>query len=265
MYRPDLAEMLQGALGDPAKSVHYVTTFRYPLRGGFSAYLRPLAERFELRLGHQLLGLDPKRRALRFANGAEARYARVVSSIPLPELIPLIDGVPGDVREAASHLAFSTVVLVDLGVDREDLSNAHITYIYDEDVIFPRISFPHMFSPHNVPPGAGSIQVELYFSDKYRPLDRSPASLIDPVIAGLRQIGTLRENDRILFRGARVARYANVIYDHDRAKALAAVHGFLDEIEVHYCGRYGDWDHAWTDEAFLSGERAARAALACRS
>jgi hypothetical protein len=25
-------------------------------------------------------------------------------------------------------------------------------------------------------------------------------------------------------------------------------------VGVDYCGRYGNWDHAWTDEAFMSGE-----------
>jgi hypothetical protein len=64
-----------------------------------------------------------------------------------------------------------------------------------------------------------------------------------------------------LFREGRVVRYANVIYDLDRREALATVHGFLDDVGVHYCGRYGVWDHAWTDEAFQSGEQAARAAL----
>jgi hypothetical protein len=35
------------------------------------------------------------------------------------------------------------------------------------------------------------------------------------------------------------------------------VHGFLDEQGIAYCGRYGDWKYIWTDEAFISGERAA--------
>ena len=75
----------------------------------------------------------------------------------------------GDVRpatvvppEAAGRLAVTTCVLVNLGVAREDLSPAHWTYFYDRDVCFTRISYPHMFSPGNVPPGTGSIQVELY-------------------------------------------------------------------------------------------------------
>jgi hypothetical protein len=39
------------------------------------------------------------------------------------------------------------------------------------------------------------------------------------------------------------------------------VHGYLRDIGVAYCGRYGNWDHAWTDEAFLSGEAAAQRVL----
>ena len=145
----------------------------------------------------------------------------------------MISGVPVDVAAAAKRLSFSTAVMVNLGVARDDISDAHISYVYDEDVIFPRLNFPHLLSPGNVPQGAGSIQVELYFSDRYRPLRVSPESLIDVVIADLVRIGVLRETDQILVREARLARYANVIYDHDRAAAVETIHGYLDD--VRYC------------------------------
>jgi protoporphyrinogen oxidase len=262
MYRPNLEEVLRGALAPtPTTDVHYVTHFRYPTRGGFASYLRSFPDIAELRLRHEVVGLDPSRREIRFANGTVQPYRQVISSIPLPELVPRIKGVPADVLDAAGRLAFTTAVMVNLGVDREELSEAHITYVYDEDVIFPRLNFPHMLSSNNVPAGAGSIQVEVYFSDKYRPLDRPPETLIDPVIADLHKIGVLHDRDRILFREARVVPYANVIYDLERADALRLVHGFLDDIGVHYCGRYGDWNHEWTDEAFISGEQAALSVL----
>jgi protoporphyrinogen oxidase len=120
-----------------------------------------------------------------------------------------------------------------------------------------------MLSPNNVPRGAGSIQAEVYFSSKYRPLTVSPDSLIEPVIADLRKCGLLREEDKILFKNAFLVPYANVIFDLDRAEALKTVHGYLDDIGVAYCGRYGDWGYMWTDESFISGERAAETALAC--
>ena len=55
--------------------------------------------------------------------------------------------------------------------------------------------------------------------------------------------------------------YANVIFDLEREKALKTVHGYLDDLGIAYCGRYGDWGYMWTDESFKSGELAAERAL----
>ncbi|MBV9328790.1 MAG: FAD-dependent oxidoreductase [Chloroflexi bacterium] len=262
MYRPSLEEVLRGALApEPITEIHYVTGFRYPSYGGFVSFVKPVAERADVRLCHKMVALDTSKRTLRFANGAVHDYDQVVSSVPLPDLIPCIEDVPADVLEAAGRLAYTTVVMVNLGIDRPDLSTSHISYFYDEDVIFPRLSFPHKLSPHNVPDGMGSIQAELYFSKKYRPLTCAPETLIPRVVSDLHKVGILRESDSVVFQEARVAKYANVIYDLERAEALATVHGFLDEVGIHYCGRYGNWDHAWTDQSFASGERAAEAAL----
>lgn len=261
MYRPSLAEMLRGALAPWTPDVHYITNFRYPSSGGFLSYLRELPALADLTLGHRLVAVDPRRRELRFANGVTTDYDALISSVPLPELVPMIAEAPRDVVEASQRLACSTCVLVDVGVDRADLSEAQITYFYDEDISFTRLSFPHMLSATNAPPGCGSVQAEVYFSRKYRPLTQSPDDLIDVVINDLRRTGTLRDDDKILTRHATVIPYANVIFDLDRTEALKTVHGYLDDIGVAYCGRYGDWGYMWTDESFISGERAAETAL----
>jgi protoporphyrinogen oxidase len=261
IYRPSLAEVLQGALSPAASEKHYITHFRYPTEGGFVAYLNPFRRLADLELGQRLVALNPRSRELTFAGGARVSFDGVVSSIPLPELVPMIAGVPREVLEAAQRLACSNCVLVNLAVDRADLSDAHMSYFYDEDVCFTRLSFPHMLSPRNVPPGAGSIQAEVYFSGKYRPLTVAPEELIEPVIRDLRRCGVLRDSDRILFKGAFHVPYANVIFDLERAAALAIVHGYLNDIGVGYCGRYGDWGYMWTDESFVSGEEAAARAL----
>lgn len=264
MYRPSLQELLRGALAPWKPEVHYITHFRYPKQGGFLSYLRPFPQLADIRLQHEAVSIDPKARGVRFSNGTAIAYDQLVSSIALPALLPMIAGAPADVVSAARRLACSTCVLVNVGVDRADLSEGQITYIYDEDICFTRLSFPHMLSATNAPPGCGSIQAEVYYSDKYRPLDTQPDVLIDRVIADLRRCGTLRDSDRVLYRGAKVVRYANVIFDLERAAALETVHGYLNDIGIHYCGRYGDWGYMWTDESFISGERAADSALSGR-
>jgi protoporphyrinogen oxidase len=263
LYRPVLDEVLRGAISPKTPEVHYISGFRYPTHGGFVAYLEPFTRQTELKVSHEVTRIDPKAKRITFSNGATFDYGHVISSIPLPDLIPLIAGAPKDVLEAAANLACSQVVIVSIGVDRPDLIDAHWTYFYDHDYFFTRLSTPHLQSPNNVPPGCGSIQAECYYSDKYRPLDRKPEDCIEPVIADLRRCGILRDSDKILLKHAMHLRYANVIFDLDRTAALATVHGFLKDVGIEPAGRYGEWGYLWTDEAFMSGERAAERVLGC--
>jgi protoporphyrinogen oxidase len=262
MYRPSLEEVLFGALSPNPPNIHYITNFRYPTHGGFQAYVDGLRAGADVRLEHKMVRLDPSSKQLTFANGKTVGYDAVISSIPLPKLLPLIAGVPADVLAAVDKLACSSVVLVNIGVGRADLSKAHISYFYDADVCFSRLSFPHMFSAHIAPPGCGSIQAEVYFSKKYKPLEQSPESYIEPVIRDLRRVGILREDEAVLHQSVEFAEYANIIFDHDRPQALATVFGYLDDIGVDHCGRYGDWAYLWTDDSYKSGEQAAERALA---
>jgi len=257
IYRPSLEEVLRGAISPAAPNVHYITHFRYPKEGGFVNYLKKFVPLGNLNLNHEVVSIDPKAREVRFSNGHVTNYDGLVSSVPLPELIRMIKGAPQDVVDASQLLACSTCVLVNIGVNREDISNAHMTYFYDEDICFTRLGFPHMLTSRNAPPGTGNIQAEIYFSQKYKPLTGSPDDWIEPVIRDLRKCGLLRENDQILFRNAMMLKYANVIFDLDRASALKTVHAYLDDLGIGYCGRYGDWGYMWTDESFKSGEQAA--------
>jgi len=258
LYRPEIDEIIKGALTSETDDVHYISEFRYPTKGGFAGFLHKLLAGLDVKLSHRLVKLNPNEKTLKFENGSEVKYEHLVSSIPLPELIPMIVGVPDDVLAAASQLACTTCITVNIGVAREDISPAHWTYFYDRDYIFTRLSFPHMFSPHCTPDGCGSIQAEIYFSKKYKPVDRTPDECIEPVIKDLQRCGLLREDDEILFKDSRLIEYANVIFDLDRKDALNIVHGYLDDINVHCAGRYGRWGYHWTDESFKSGESAVK-------
>lgn len=261
LYQPKLEEVLRGALTALTPEVHYINHFRYPTNNGFVSYLNKFLDKADLRLGNEVVRINPKSRELQFLNGDAFQYDHVISSIPLPELIPRIVGAPEDVRDAAKRLACTTCVIVNIGLKRENISPAHWTYFYDRDICFSRLSFPHMFSPQNVPPGHGSIQAEVYFSKKYRPLDCKPVDCIEQVIHDLRKCGLLVDEDEIVFQEVKIASYANVIFDLDRAEALNTVHGYLDEMGINYCGRFGDWGYMWTDESFVSGENAAQKIL----
>lgn len=261
LYQAKLDEVLRGALAPESPNIHYVQDYRYPAHDGFVGFLRGLIDKSSVQLRHEVRRIDMKARTLYFANGATHAFEHLVSSVPLPDLIPMIDGAPKDVRDAAATLACTSVVLVNLGLNREAVSPSSWTYFYEEDLPFSRVSYPRNYSPHVAPAGMGSIQAEVYYSSKYKPITTSPDACIEPVIEGLRKCGVIRGDDKIVFREAMLVKYANIIFDLDRPAALRTVHGYLDDLGIAYCGRYGDWGYLWSDEAYVSGGKAARRAL----
>jgi len=261
LYQASFEEVLQGALNPKTPDVHYITHFRYPTYNGFVSYLNRFLNETRLHLSHKLVRLDPRKRELQFENKNVVQFDNVISSIPLPELIKTIVDAPPEVVDAANRLACSELVVVNLAVNRPNIIDAHWTYFYDQDIVFTRISTPHMQSPHNVPAGAGSLQVEMYFSKKYKPMDRKPDEYIEPAIRDLKRVGLLTDDDKVLLANTFHVPYANVIFDHERAEAVKIVHGYLEDIGIAWCGRYGEWAYIWTDEAFVSGENAAEKVL----
>ena len=258
LYQATLEEVLTGALSPASPNIHYVQDYRYPTDGGFAAFLGDLTRQAQVQVNHETIGINLKARELSFANGVRRPYSKLISSIPLPDLIPMIAGAPKDVIEASQTLACTAVVLVNLGLNRPDVSRASWTYYYDDEFPFSRVSYPRNYSPNVVPSGTSSIQAEVYFSKKYRPLQGSPDSCIEPTIEGLRRSGVIRPEDKIIYREARLIPYANIIFDLDRVAALRKVHGFLEDVGIAWCGRYGEWGYLWSDEAFVSGEEAAQ-------
>lgn len=261
LYQPDIEEVLRGALSTETPDVHYIPNFRYPTHGGFMSYLNKFVGDSEIRLSHRAHRIDPKAKTLTFGDGSTVRYERLVSSVPLPALIPLIDGAPADVVEAARLLSCSQVVLVNIGITRTGITDNQWTYFYDDEFCFSRLSFPHLFSPHVAPEGTSAIQAEIYFSEKWKPMSGTLEDWIEPTIEGLLKCGLVQDRSEIIHKSTLFAPYGNVIFDHDRPRSLEIVHGYLNDVGIAYCGRYGDWAYIWTDESFISGERAAVAAL----
>lgn len=262
VYRPSLREMVAGALRDTPADQHYITHFRYPVRGGFGAYVAALEPSKAIHLEHRLVEVDFRKRALLFANGRRCHYQRLISSLPLPDLIECDAGAPQDVHEAARELSCTSVELVDVGsVSRDGLPAAHWMYFYDEDIAFARANLPHLIADSNAPPGRGSVQVEIYHS-KYRPL--AMQDVLGKAVDDLVRAGVVPSKADIVFAKRRSIRYANVLYDHPRERARSRVLEYLRQFEVEICGRYGEWAYLWSDQAIESGTSAAERMLDAR-
>lgn len=76
------------------------TLVAYPARGGFDEIARALARRVSnIRFGHKTTHIDPTRRELTTADGKTFSWRRLISTIPLPELVRITANVPARSEE----------------------------------------------------------------------------------------------------------------------------------------------------------------------
>jgi protoporphyrinogen oxidase len=263
MYPPKIEDVVRGALlPEQEGDFHYLSGFRYPRRGGYQAFMSAFAHPELVRVGKCVVGIDLRRKQLAFGDGSVAAFDRLVSTMPLSNLVRTVrpDQIPGEVRAAAEDLLCSSLVLVNVTARRRDLFDHHWFYVYDEEICISRGHFPHMLSPNNAPPGYGSIQLEVYHS-KHRPLPCAPAFLPERVVGELVEMGILRSRDEVLSAHTQEIPYANVVFDHRRSTALALILPWVREQGICLAGRYAEWAYYWTDDATRAGWSAAEEIL----
>lgn len=259
---PDFDRILLGALTDDVEQIGSTAQFWYPWRGGIEALPRALAEETgPLELSREVRRIDLRRRIVTVADGDEFPFDRLVFTLPLHSLPTWVDELPTAVRQACEDLAYQSILNLNLGVARPDLSDAHWVYFYEDEFPFHRLSFPANFSPYNVPQGKSSVSIEIALSPSAR-VD-APA-LERRTIEALRRARILGEDDEIEFVDTLLISPAYVIYDLRHAQSVATVTGWLREHGIVAAGRFGSWGYLNMDQAMRSGLEAARTILATR-
>jgi protoporphyrinogen oxidase len=252
-------QVLRGAVISRNTRVGSNAVFRYPKgAGGYGAVAEALARHVgELHLGHRATHVDLAGRRVTFNDSIEVPYKVLVTSVPIPELIRIASDVPNEVREAVASLRTNSILVVNLGVGRANLSRKHWVHFPDKDISFFRISFPHNFSAELTPPGMSSVSAEVAYT-----LDAPPdeEATVQRVIDDLVGVGVLRRDDPIVAVGTRHIKYAYCIYDEPRQKALPVLRNWLKRVDVVPGGRFGLWTYFWSDEAILSGKKSAQQA-----
>jgi protoporphyrinogen oxidase len=186
------------------------------------------------------------------------RFRRVISTLPLPELVPMVEEAPAEVRRAAGELVFTSLLCMGLGVGRRGISDKHSIYYPEKEYLFNRISFPMNIAPYTAPKGKSSILAEVTCKKGERPNARRAG---DRIVSGLVKAGILRRGDDIEARQVQTYGHAYVVYDLDHRKNVDLVHRYLRSIGVVPAGRFGEWEYLNMDRSMLSGMRAAKEAL----
>ncbi|MBI4395485.1 MAG: FAD-dependent oxidoreductase, partial [Elusimicrobia bacterium] len=259
--RPKLEDVLNGARRDDTAAYGYNTTFLYPRKGGIQVLADALAQRLtDVRLGCSLEKVLWGEKKVLLSSGEEIPYSRLVSTLPLPELLKRLAPFPEALREPFETLSWTSVLCANIGVKRPRISDKSWIYFPEKKYVFYRAGFPMNFTPHIVPRGCSSMYVEVAHrpGKKYsQPAERT--GLFRQIRDGLLAADVLRRSDAFPVVSFLPIPYAYVIYDDKRAKALQTIFKWLDESAgTVSIGRYGAWKYSFMEEAILDGRKAAQ-------
>lgn len=282
VYQPDVQTVKDGYNQAPRGNTHYITSVRYPNEGGFESIAAGIKKNCRVRFDHDVTSIDMEDKVIRFANGAQHEFEKLISTIPLDQLVSRIKGVPHEIRQACKELSCSSLLLVNIESDSLSDEPYHWLYVYDEDMYSTRITQTHLLSPGNIPAGKAGIQVEVYAS-RYRPFHESHEAIATKVLQEVQRMGLVREP---LAVHTQFVPYANIICDLARRQCLNQVLSWLESVglereqgdlepmtdwnqrpaspvnpKLALAGRFAQWKYFWTDDCILRGEQLSNAFL----
>ncbi len=279
MPKLNIKQVKKGLIPETYQNLHYITNIRYPDRGGFQSFFEPMAKNAQIHAGQEIVSIDLKSKKIWFANGTTHKFEKLISTIPLPDFINRCQQVTIKIREAASKLDCSQLLLVDVFAPHQQSVPGHWFYVYDEDKLSTRIHCVERLAPGNAPHGWTGVQAEVYFS-QYKPYPGNPSAIAGKVA---RELVDLNLIDKDLFmRGQckiqwRWSPYANVIFTHERREALEQIWGWLSQYGLErepddldatcdwtrsfqtsgslaMAGRFAQWKYFWSDDCILRGK-----------
>ncbi len=250
---PNLEQTVAGAVGANAGTLGYNATFMYPKRGGIQTFAAALAGRLDPANVHTRSSLDQLDYQSRHVvvGGERVPYSAVVTTLPLPELLCRMPGLPKDVEEHASRLRCTTLRYLDLATRTRPLVDWHWVYVPERRLPFYRVGIFSNATASMAPPGGGSFYVEL--------ADRGPVTeaTVRESAQGLVEMGAITSPADVLFADAREIDYAYVVFDDHYYAATSAIFAFLESHAIYSRGRYGGWTYNSMEDALIAGREAA--------
>lgn len=252
--RPKFSEVLKGAFKNQETELGTHTIFQYPEKksAGFAAIAQAFMDNLKnVHCGMRATRIDTCKKIV-FFNSVEkpVHYKKLISTIPLPELVSLLPDVPSEIISAVKNLKFNSIAAVNIGLNTPELTKKHWIHFPEPDISFFRISFPSNFAKSLVPEGASSIQAEI----AYRGQQPDPSAITTLVKKDLTALGIIPPGVEILSENTIFLPYGYVIYNHNREKLVKKIHCYLEQLDIYPCGRYGAWEYLWSDQSVLSGK-----------
>lgn len=251
--RPKLEDVFNGSFFDQKKEFGYNVTFWYPKKGGIQALCDAFAERTpNIKLKEKIASINLQKKVVEFESGKKAEYEKLVSTMPLKKFVNKLNGeVPLDVAQAAKRLRHNSLLILNLGVRGDELTDKHWVYLPEKKYKAYRVGVYSNFSKYMAPPGTTSYYVEIGYQKDWN-INRE--QIIEKATDEMVEMGFIAKKEDIIVREIFDIEYAYVIYDSDYSKSKKVIMDYLNMQGIFSLGRYGNWEYSGMEEAMMQGK-----------
>jgi len=250
---PPLEDVVKASLGIATEGYTHQLHFLYPRAGGVQALTDALVPHVRRATTNFTVSSLRKRGGKWVVSDRkeERIYERLVSTIPIPDLVRALEDVPAEVRAAADALVHRSLYTVMLGVDLEGLNDLHWLYFpRPEEGLFNRASFPANYSDQVCPPGTSSVLVETTCTFGDEVWSMTAEAMVEHVTAKLDEAGLLKRRE-VTFTATCRTRHAYVVFDLHHRRNLDLVNAYTAAQGIESVGRFGQFDYINTDQCIL--------------
>jgi len=242
---PSLEDVIKSALGIPTEGYTHQLYFYYPKFGGIQSLIKAFAEPIKSRIvtNFEVRRIKREDDMWIVSDGRrEFIFKKLISTIPIPELVKAVDGVPKEVVEAANNLKYNSLIIVGIGVDKPKINDFSWVYIPDRDVLPHRVSFPSNYSPYVAPKGKSSVLAEITYREGDEISRMNDKEIVERTVEGLDRLKIIdKNNDDVVVTIVHRFKYAYIIYDLDYIKNIKIITKYFSKVGIDLVGRFGRW------------------------
>ena len=249
--KPPAEDIIRSAKGEASEGYLHQLHFRYPKQGGiqafFDGFLRMLGSKVTLRSATPVDRVCRRGESwrVRTAAGAEHDFDRLISTIPIPDLVGCLEPAPPPaVADAAGRLKFNSIAICCLQVAQDGLGDNFAVMVADRDIVFHRVSKLNFLLPEDRHGGPSVLMAEVTYRKRSALARLDDDELLTRVAADLARLGFIASPAAVLDREILRQGYAYVIYDLDHRRNVDVVRAHCEkQLGLVLHGRFGEFEY----------------------
>ncbi|MDO8619908.1 MAG: FAD-dependent oxidoreductase [bacterium] len=252
--RPPDEDIINSAKGKYSEGYLHQLFFHYPKKGGYQSMIDAVKKKIEKKgveiyaeSGASAVVKKGGQWSVKTPTG-EFLFDRIISCMPIHELMRILPSVPEDIMSAVNRLLYNSIYIVIVNVKKENVGKHFAFNVPQKDVIFHRMSKLDFMGRHYHKPGSSTFMLEVTFREHDRYDTMTPKQIIERCVSDMARVGFIDSKKEVNFTDIRKEKYAYVMYTLNHRKDTDSVLSYLRSNGIESCGRFAEFEYMNSDK-----------------